>query len=212
VGRAASRLGWLVPAVVTGSLVPLAVMAWRAAAGRLGANPIATSLNQLGLLALVLLLLSLACTPLRLAASWTWPARIRRVLGLAAFFAALLHFVVYVVLDQGFDLGVLTADLLERPFILVGFVALVLLLPLALTSTKRSVTALGYVAWSRLHRIVYLVGVLGIVHFYMRVKADTTLPIAFGAVLALLFAARLLAAYQKRRVRRLRVNTDVDAA
>jgi sulfoxide reductase heme-binding subunit YedZ len=203
-------LGWLVPAVVTGSLVPLAVMAWRAAAGRLGANPIATALNQLGLLSLVLLLASLACTPLRLASGWTWPARVRRALGLAAFFAALLHFLVYVALDQGFDLAALIADLAERPFILVGFVALVLLVPLALTSTKRSVTALGYVAWSRLHRVVYLIGVLGVVHFYMRVKQDTSLPIAFGLVLALLFAVRLLGAYQKRRVRRMRANADAD--
>lgn len=210
--RAAARFGWLVPAVVTGSLVPLAVMLWRAATGRLGANPIATALNQLGLLALVLLLASLACTPLRLASGWTWPARVRRALGLAAFSAALLHFAVYVLLDQGFDLAALSADLVERPFILVGFVALVLLLPLALTSTKRAVTALGFVAWSRLHRLVYLVGVLGIVHFYMRVKKDTSLPLAFGAVLALSFAVRLLGAYQKRRVRRLRARTDPGSA
>ncbi|HEY6728182.1 MAG TPA: ferric reductase-like transmembrane domain-containing protein [Polyangiaceae bacterium] len=206
--RAASQWGWLVPAVVTGSLVPLAVMAWRAAAGRLGANPIATALNQLGLLALVLLLASLACTPLRLASGWTWPARVRRALGLAAFGAACLHFLVYVALDQGFDLTALIADLVERPFILVGFVALVLLVPLALTSTKRSISALGYLAWSRLHRIAYLVAVLGVVHFYMRVKQDTTLPIALGALLVLLFAVRLLGAYQKRRIRRLRANAD----
>lgn len=208
--RAASRSRWLVPAVVTGSLVPIAVMIWRAAVGRLGANPIATALNQLGLLALVLLLLCLACTPLRLVSGWTWPARVRRTLGLAAFFAALLHFLVYVGLDQGFDLAALTADLTERPFILVGFVALVLLVPLALTSTKRSVTALGYAAWSRLHRIVYLVGVLAVVHFYMRVKKDTSLPMAFGAVLAGLFAVRALGAYQKRRVRRLRARAGLD--
>lgn len=197
-------MGWLVPAVVTGSLVPLAVLAWRAAAGHLGANPIATALNQLGLLALVLLLACLACTPLRLASGWTWPARVRRALGLAAFFVALLHFLVYVIVDHGLDLAALTADLMERPFILVGFVALMLLVPLALTSTKRSVAALGYVTWSRLHRLVYLAGVLGVVHFYMRVKQDTSLPIAFGAMLALSFAVRLLGTYQKRRMRRLR--------
>ena len=208
--RTAPRWGWLVPAVVTGSLVPLAVMLWRAASGHLGANPIATALNQLGLLALVLLLLSLACTPLRLGAGWSWPARVRRVLGLAAFFAALLHFLVYVILDQGFSVTALFADLTERPFILVGFLALVLLVPLALTSTKRSVAALGYVAWSRLHRVVYLVGVLGVVHFYMRVKKDTSLPIAFGIALLCLFAVRAFAAYQKRRVRRLRARADLD--
>lgn len=205
-----SRLGWLVPAVVTGALVPLGVMGWRAAAGRLGANPIATALNQLGMLSLVLLCLCLACTPLRLLSGWTWPARVRRALGLAAFFAVLLHFLVYLILDQGFDLAALISDLTERPFILVGFLALVLMLPLALTSTKRSVTALGYPAWSRLHRSVYLVGVLAVVHFYMRVKKDTSLPIAFGALFALMFVVRLVAAHQKRRARRLRARTDLD--
>lgn len=209
-GRARASLGWLVPAVVTGSLVPLAVMLWRAVTGRLGANPIATALNQLGLLALVLLLASLACTPLRLVSGWRWPARVRRALGLGAFFAALLHFLVYVVLDQGVDLAALGADLALRPFILVGFVALLLLVPLALTSTKRSVTALGYVTWSRLHRLVYLVGVLGVVHFYMRVKKDTSLPLVFALVLGMLLAVRLLAAYQKRRFRRVRERVGQD--
>ena len=209
-GRTASRLAFLVPAVVTGSLVPLAVMAWRASQGRLGANPIATALNQLGMLALVLLVLCLSCTPLRLAFRWTWPARIRRTLGLAAFFAALLHFLVYIGLDQGLDFTALLADLSERPFILVGFIALMLLVPLALTSTKRSVTRLGYLTWSRLHRGVYLIGVLGVVHFYMRVKQDTSLPLGFAFALALLFAVRLLSAYQKRRMRRERARISLD--
>lgn len=202
--RGASRFSWLVPAVVTGSLVPFSVMAWRAAQGRLGANPIATALNQLGLLALVFLMLSLACTPLRLMFRWTWPARIRRTLGLFAFFTALSHFLVYVVIDQGLDWGALLADLAKRPFIVVGFVALVLLLPLALTSTKRSVSRLGYAAWSRLHRVVYLVGILAVTHFFMRVKKDISLPLAYALVLAFLFLIRLVAAYQKRRVRRQR--------
>ena len=206
---ARSRLAWLVPAVITGTLVPLGVMGWRAAAGRLGANPIATALNQLGLLSLVLLCSCLACTPLRLVTGWTWPARVRRTLGLAAFFAVLLHFLVYLILDQGFDIAGLTQDLAERPFILVGFLALVLMLPLALTSTKRSVTALGYPAWSRLHQSVYLVGVLGVAHFYMRVKQDTSLPLVFGALLALMFIVRLVAAQQKRRARRLRARADL---
>jgi sulfoxide reductase heme-binding subunit YedZ len=179
-------------------------MAWRAAAGRLGANPIATALNQLGLHALVFLTLSLTCTPLRLMFRWTWPARIRRALGLAAFLTALLHFGVYLVLDQGLAFGTLVSDLTKRPFIVAGFVALLLLVPLVLTSTKRSVTRLGYPTWSRLHRIVYAVGVLGVLHFFMRVKRDTSLPLAYAVVLACLFAVRLFAAHQKRRVRRQR--------
>ena len=204
--RRASRFAWLVPAVVVGSLAPFLVMVLRAVEGRLGANPIATALNQLGLLALVFLTLSLACTPLRLMFRWTWPARIRRTLGLFAFFTALLHFLTYVVLDQGVDWSALLADLTKRPFIIVGFVALLLLVPLALTSTKRAVTTLGYVTWSRLHRIVYLVGILAVVHFFMRVKKDTSLPLSYALVLAFLFLVRMFAAYQKRRVRRQRAS------
>lgn len=198
----ASRFAWLVPAVITGSLVPFCVMAWRSAQGRLGANPIATALNQLGLLALLFLMLSLSCTPLRLMFRWTWPARIRRTLGLAAFFTALLHFSVYLVLDQGLKMEALREDLTKRPFIIVGFLALTLLIPLAVTSTKRSVTRLGYVTWSRLHRLVYLVGILGVLHFFMRVKKDTSLPWVYALALAFLFAVRLFAAYEKRRARR----------
>jgi len=198
----ASRFAWLVPAVITGSVIPFFVMAWRAAQERLGANPIATVLNQLGLLALLFLLLSLSCTPLRLMFRWTWPARVRRTLGLAAFFTALLHFAVYLVLDQGLKLESLASDLTKRPFIIVGFLALTLLVPLAVTSTKRAVTRLGYATWSRLHRLVYLVGILGVLHFFMRVKKDTSLPWAFALALAFLFTVRLFATYQKRRVRR----------
>ena len=119
---------------------------------------------------------------------------------------ALFHFLTYVVLDQGVDWSALLADLTKRPFIIVGFVALLLLVPLALTSTKRAVTTLGYVTWSRLHRIVYLVGILAVVHFFMRVKKDTSLPLSYALVLAFLFLVRMFAAYQKRRVRRQRAS------
>ena len=107
----------------------------RARAGALGANPIAEALNQLGLLALVFLIASLACTPLKTLSGWTWPIRIRRMLGLFAFFYALLHVTVYVGLDQGFDWRAILADVIKRKFIFVGFAAFVLLVPLAVTST-----------------------------------------------------------------------------
>jgi sulfoxide reductase heme-binding subunit YedZ len=194
-----ARLGWLVPALLTGWVVPFIWLGYRAARGTLGANPIATALNQIGLLALVLLMASLCCTPLKLLFGWTWPLRVRRTLGLLGFFTALLHFLVYVVIDQGFALGTLWADVVKRPFIAFGFAALLLLVPLALTSTKRAVTRLGYARWKRLHQLVYLAVPLAILHFFLRVKADHTQPLVYAGVLLALFGVRLSAATIKGR-------------
>ncbi|HEY2408227.1 MAG TPA: protein-methionine-sulfoxide reductase heme-binding subunit MsrQ [Polyangiaceae bacterium] len=190
------RLPWLGPAVIAGSLVPFASLAHRALAHRLGANPVATALNQLGLLALVFLIASLSCTPLKIALGWTWPVRVRRTLGLFCFFTALCHFLVYFCLDQAFSLAAFLADVEKRPFISLGFTALLLLVPLALTSTKRSVTRLGFRAWQRLHQLAYLVGVLAVVHFYLRVKADHTEPLLYAAILGFGFGLRIVAAWQ----------------
>jgi len=201
---AKSKLNWLVPAVVTGALVPFASIGWRATHHRLGANPIATALNQVGLLALIFLLASLCCTPLKIALGWTWPARVRRTLGLCAFFSALCHFTIYFALDQNLALASVWKDVIKRPFIAVGFAALVLLVPLALTSTKRSVTKLGFPRWQALHRLAYAIGVLAVVHFYLRVKADHTQPVLYGLVLASGFALRLIASAKKSRDLRLR--------
>ncbi|HEY4106497.1 MAG TPA: protein-methionine-sulfoxide reductase heme-binding subunit MsrQ [Polyangiaceae bacterium] len=201
---AKSRLSWIVPAFITGSLLPFASIAWRIDRGHLGANPVASALNQVGLLALVFLVASLSCTPLKIALGWTWPVRVRRTLGLAGFFSALLHFSIYLVLDQNFAFGSVVKDVIKRPFIAVGFTALVLLVPLALTSTKRSVSRLGFPRWQRLHRLAYVIGILGVIHFYLRVKADHTLPIAYGLVLASGFALRFAASAKKNRDARLR--------
>ena len=122
---AKSKLSWLVPATVTGALVPFVSIAWRLWQGRLGANPIATALNQIGLLSLIFLCASLSCTPLKLAFGWNWPLRVRRTLGLCAFFSVLLHFLVYLVLDQNLAIGPVVADILKRPFIALGFAAFV---------------------------------------------------------------------------------------
>ncbi len=192
-------LAWLEPAVITGSLVPFVAIAWRALHHHLGPNPVATALNQLGLLALVFLIASLSCTPLKILSGWTWPIRIRRTLGLFAFFTALSHFLVYFGLDQGFSFAAFLTDVKKRPFIALGLSALLLLVPLALTSTKRSVTRLGFRVWQRLHQLVYLIGVLAVVHFYLRVKADHTQPWLYIAVLAAGFALRALAAWQAQR-------------
>jgi sulfoxide reductase heme-binding subunit YedZ len=185
-------LPWLGPAVLLGAVAPILSIAWRARSGQLGANPIAEALNQLGLLALVFLVASLACTPLRTVFGWTWPIRIRRLLGLVAFAYAVLHFSVYVALDQGLDVRAVLVDIAKRKFILVGFTALVLLVPLALTSTAASVRRLGYVRWRRLHALVYPAAVLAVIHFVWRVKKDLSEPLVYGAVLALLLLVRVV--------------------
>jgi sulfoxide reductase heme-binding subunit YedZ len=198
------KLAWLNPAVVTGALVPFASITWRIAKQTLGANPVATALNQIGLLGLIFLIGSLCCTPLKIVFGWTWPLRVRRTLGLCAFFTAFLHFLIYIVLDQGLAFGALLRDVLKRPFIAVGFMALVLLVPLALTSTKRSVARLGFPRWQWLHRLVYPIGVLAVLHFYLRVKADHTQPLLYALILFLGFALRVAANIKKTRDTRLR--------
>jgi sulfoxide reductase heme-binding subunit YedZ len=184
---------WLEPAVLAGALVPVAAILLRGVRGELGANPIAQALNQLGLLALVFLVAALACTPAKLVLGWTWPLRIRRMLGLLAFFYATLHVLTYTGLDQVFDWSAIWADVTKRKFIFVGLAAFVLLIPLALTSTDASVRRLGFARWKRLHRLAYLAPALGVLHFFWRVKKDATEPLAYGAVLAVLLALRLVA-------------------
>jgi sulfoxide reductase heme-binding subunit YedZ len=184
-------LPWLKPAVLTGSLVPLVAIVARGATGTLGPNPIAEALNELGLLALIFLVASLACTPAKALLGWTWPVRLRRMLGLFAFAYALLHFLTYAALDQTFNLAAIWGDVSKRPFIFVGFLALLLLLPLAVTSTDESVKRLGFVRWKRLHRLAYVAGALGVIHFVWRVKADFTEPAVYGVILGLLLLVRL---------------------
>ncbi len=199
-----SRQAFLAPAIVTGWGLALAQLAYRITRHQLGANPIATALNQLGLLALVLLVASLCATPLKLTLGWTWPVRVRRTCGLLAFFTVLLHFLLYLGPDQGFDvLGVLR-DIGKRPFIAVGFIALVLLVPLAWTSSKQAVQRLTYPVWQRLHRLVYLIGILAALHFYLRVKADHTQPLIYAAAICAGFAIRVVAWRAKSRSRRAR--------
>ncbi|SEU36684.1 sulfite oxidase heme-binding subunit YedZ [Stigmatella erecta] len=196
---ASAPLPWLKPAVLVGGLSPLALLLVQGLQGELGANVIEVVLNQTGLLALVFLLVSLACTPLKLLFAWTWPMRLRKLLGLMAFAYAVLHFLTYAVVDQGLALGRIFQDVTERGFIAVGFLALMLLVPLAVTSTNASVRRLGFPTWQRLHRLVYVAAVLGVVHFVWRVKKDLTEPLIFGGILALLLGIRAVEAVRKRR-------------
>jgi methionine sulfoxide reductase heme-binding subunit len=196
-----SRHAYLAPGIVTGWLLALGQLAYRFGKHQLGANPIATALNQLGLLALVLLVATLCCTPLKLALGWTWPMRVRRTFGLLAFFSALLHFVLYLGPDQGFDMMQVGADIVKRPFIAVGALALILLVPLAWTSSKRAVSRLTFPVWQRLHRLIYPIAILGALHFYLRVKVDHTQPLLYAALIVALLAVRLVAWRAKVRSR-----------
>jgi sulfoxide reductase heme-binding subunit YedZ len=196
---ASPPLPWLKPAVLVGGLTPLALLLLQGMQGALGPNVIETVLNQTGLISLVFLVLSLACTPLKLTLTWTWPMRVRRLLGLLAFTYAVLHFLTYAVADQGLAFKAIFEDITERRFIAVGFLALVLMVPLAVTSTNAAVRRMGFPAWQRLHRLAYVAGALGVVHFVWRVKRDATEPLIYGAVLALLLGIRAVEAIRKRR-------------
>ena len=195
------RRPWLKPAVFAGALTPLAAILWNAAHRNLGANPIAEALNELGLTALVFLLASLACTPLREVLGWTWAIALRRMLGLFAFFYALLHASTYTALDQGFAWRAIVADVTKRPFIIAGFSALVLLIPLAATSTAAAVRRLGFPRWKRLHRLAYAAGLLAVLHFFLRVKKDISEPAVYGVVLGALLLARIVLYLRKRAAR-----------
>ena len=187
-----SPFPWLKPAVLTGSLVPIAAILVRAWGNALGADPIAQALNQLGLIALVFLVAALGCTPLKAMVGWTWPMRLRRMLGLLAFFYAGLHVITYTVIDQGLDWHAILDDILKRKFIFVGFATFVLLIPLAITSTNSAVRRLGYPRWKQLHRLAYVAPALAVLHFTWRVKRDIREPLTYGLVLAMLLAARFL--------------------
>jgi sulfoxide reductase heme-binding subunit YedZ len=190
---------FLKPAIFLGSLFPVLALAIRAARGQLGADPIATGLNQLGLIALTFLVATLACTPLKVISGWTWPIRIRRMLGLFAFFYACLHVLTYAGIDQGFDWKAILADVTKRKFIFVGFSAFVLLIPLAATSTNAMVRRLGFARWKLLHRLAYVSATLGVIHFVWRVKKDVTQPVTYGVILGILFAIRILDALVRAR-------------
>ena len=193
-------LPWLKPGVFAGALVPLVAIVWRAAHGELGADPIAQALNQLGLVALVFLTAALAATPAKTLLGWTWPVRIRRMLGLFGFFYAALHVATYTALDQGFDWGAIFADVTKRKFIYVGAITFTLLVPLAATSTNGMVRRLGFANWKRLHRLAYVATILAVVHFTWRVKKDVSEPLAYGAALGTLLLVRIATAMRSRTV------------
>ncbi len=179
-------------------LFPLALLIWRGIQGHLTANPIEFISHTTGWWTLTFLMITLSVTPLRRWLEMPWLLRLRRMLGLYAFFYACLHFLTWLVLDQFFDWNAIVKDVIKRPYITVGFTAFLLLLPLAATSTNAMVRRLGAKRWQALHRAVYVIATLGVVHFLWLVKKDIREPALFGAVLAVLLGVRLFF-YLRRR-------------
>ena len=175
------------------ALTPAVVLLARALGNRLGANPVEELTLELGQRALRFLLLTLAATPVRRLTGWAVLLRHRRLLGLTAASYALMHLLVYAVLDQGLLWSQIVEDILKRPFITVGMAAFVLLLPLAATSFDAAIRRLGARRWQALHRLVYLATGLAVLHFWWKVKADTAEPAIYLAVFVLLLAARFVA-------------------
>lgn len=173
-------------------LVPAAQLAWRAQAGRLTANPIEFVTLHTGWWALVLLMATLAITPLRRLTGWNDLIRVRRLVGLFAFFYTTLHLLTYVTLDRFFDFSGIGEDILRRPYITVGFLSFLMLLPLAITSTRNWVRRLGR-RWQLLHRLIYPATALAVLHYYWKksAKADISEPLLFAGILVALLGARL---------------------
>jgi methionine sulfoxide reductase heme-binding subunit len=179
-------------------LAPVSWLAYSAFTANLGANPIEEITHETGVWTLRLLALTLLITPLRRLTGWNWLIRFRRMIGLFAFFYGTLHFLTYFWLDQFFDVHSILKDIVKRPFITVGFTAFVLLIPLAMTSTTGWIRRLGGKRWNRLHRLVYVSAILGVVHYYWLVKADVSRPIRYGAIIGVLLLARLVYTYRQR--------------
>jgi len=181
--------------VFINSLIPLALLLWDLYRKRVGPNPLEFATHTTGMLALIFLCLALAITPLRKIFGLNSLVKYRRMIGLFAFFYGSLHLLTYVWFDRQFKLLSTVEDVARRPFILVGMTAFVLMVPLAITSTNRMVKRLGGKAWARLHRLVYLAGVAGVVHFWMLVKSDTRLPLTFAFIVLFLLGYRILEKY-----------------
>lgn len=185
------RIVLLKVCVWVSALALLAYLVYAAGTNRLGANPLSEIEHFTGKWTLRFLLITLAITPLRRITGWNWIIRFRRLFGLFAFFYASLHFFTYIWFDQNFVWSSMVADIAKRRFIYVGFTAWVLLIPLAVTSTTGSIRRLGGKRWNLLHRLTYVCGVLGVVHFYWAQKLNHREPIVYGCILLALFAYRL---------------------
>jgi methionine sulfoxide reductase heme-binding subunit len=189
------------PVVFLASLTPavyLAAAAFGIFGLSLGADPVAHLLHSCGKTALNLLLITLLVTPVRRLTGFTHLLRLRRMLGLFAFFYVVCHFFVYLVLDQVLDLHAVLQDVTKRPYITIGFTGMLLLIPLAVTSTQKMMRRLGR-RWQRLHQLIYVVAILGVWHYYWQVKRDVREPLLYIFMVSLLLGYRIVVRWQARR-------------
>ena len=185
--------------VLVNAAVPAALLGWDACHHQMGANPVNFAILTTGMSALVFLLLTLSVTPLRKLTGLNWIIFSRRTLGLYAFFYAALHFLIFFFQDrQGSVSGTLT-EMVKRKYLMVGATGLLVMVPLAVTSTNAMIKRLGGKRWRALHRLAYVAAIAGVIHYYMQVKADVRQPLAFAAVLALLLGYRLMVFWRRPR-------------
>jgi sulfoxide reductase heme-binding subunit YedZ len=198
------------PLIFLACLLPLGRLGWKAYNSALGANPIQVITWSTGTWTLVFLMITLSITPARKLTHQYWLIRFRRMLGLFAFFYGCLHFTTYIWLDQFFDWHSMVKDVYKRPFITVGFSAFVLMIPLALTSTQRSIRWLGK-RWQQLHKLIYAIAVLGVIHYIWLVKADLRKPLIYAMILSVLLLYRIASWMINRFIPRLQSNAGAHA-
>ena len=198
VGLTAHLLRYFKPVIFLACLAPLANLAWRALHAELGANPIEAITHSTGTCTLVFLLITLSVTPLRKLTRQYWLINLRRMFGLFAFFYGCLHLTTYVWLDKFFDVHEMLADIAKRRFITAGLAGFVLMIPLALTSTKGWIRRLGGKRWQALHRLIYLSAAAGVIHYIWLVKADLRAPLSYAFVLLVLLGYRIIASIASR--------------
>jgi sulfoxide reductase heme-binding subunit YedZ len=193
---------WIYRAVWLGCFLPIPLMMWWFYADELGANPAKEGLHYLGEWALRFMVAGLAITPLRKLFGWGWIQRYRRTIGLFALTYVTLHLIAYIWLDQGFDWGEIWRDIVKRPYITFGMLAFVLLLPLGITSTNGMIRRLGARRWRQLHRLAYVIAILGVLHYDLLVKKDASWPHFYAAIIGVLLAYRIFDAVGTRMRRK----------
>ena len=181
------------------SLIPVTILGLDAWNHRLGANPIEYFLRATGVMTLVFVLATMLITPIRKWFGWNQLIKYRRIVGLFAFFYGLIHFTTYIVFDRSLDIAGTVADVIQRPFIALGMAALLMMVPLAVTSTNAMVKRLGGKRWQMLHRLIYLTAIAGVIHVWMIVKSDVFYPAIFAAILAVLLAVRAYFSIRNRK-------------
>jgi sulfoxide reductase heme-binding subunit YedZ len=210
VTRAAIVTRVVKPVLYVAALLPLAWLLFALLTGRVMGDQVKFMQHVTGDTILTCLMLTLSITPLRRLTGWNEMIRVRRLIGLTAFWYACLHLTTYLVFDQSLSMSEIIADIMKHPWVLVGFTAFLCLVPLAITSTTGWVRRLGGKRWQRLHRLVYVAAIAGVLHYLWLVKKDITAPLTYGAVLAVLLGSRILLA-RERRAKRDRVPREAEA-